>query len=173
MAYALSLQKESLVMAFAEHVGAGQNAADNLGAKTFGPTAGHHVVDVLVVLGAVAIAYPIKPGQVAGSLGGANDVISRAGLVAEGNGHLDPLCTKLFEGCQGLFEGLGNLGVQGLPVKFLDEANAQALERGIPLLGKLALQGVMLGLDALAVVGFFVAIFQAGRVFAVKTAHGA
>src|SRR5699024_5536246 len=80
-AYPLGLQIKGLVVTLAEHVGAGQDTANHLVAKALGPAARHHVVDIAVFLGPVAIPDAVIAGQIAGGLSQANDIIGSGGLV--------------------------------------------------------------------------------------------
>ena len=76
-AYLLRLDIVSVVIAVRQHVSTNQDAAPRFRPEAFGARFLDHVVEVAILLGAMAIAHAVETAQVRRALGRRDDVVDR------------------------------------------------------------------------------------------------
>jgi len=143
-----------------EHVGADQDAALHLGAEALGPALGVHVVQAVVLRGAIAVAHAVEAGQVGAGLGRGDDVVGRHRQLHVGQAHFHHLGTEGLVLLDGGLDGGHHGGVTAFAEELLGQAD---LEAGQGLGGSRGVQfpGVVLH-----------RAFQAGGILGVEAGHG-
>ena len=125
-AHLLRLDVVGVVVAVREHVGADQDAALGFGAEALALLG--HVLNVGVVLGAVAVANAVKARQVRARLGAGNDVVDRHAEPRIGKLDVDDLGALAAVFLDHLLDGGGHFGIKLARKPRARHAHAQPLD---------------------------------------------
>ena len=96
-AHLLCLPVEGVVVARGQRIRAEQDPADHLGPEPLGPRVAHHVLDVALDRGTVAVPHAVEPGEVRGAFGGGDQVVGGQGILGRRQRHLHDVRTGVGE----------------------------------------------------------------------------
>jgi hypothetical protein len=127
-AHALCLQIVRIEIAGRQHVGAGHDAALDLGAEPLAARALVEVGEILRALAAVAVAHAVEARQVRRALGRRDHVVSRHRHRQVRQAHFQGLGAERGENCERIADELRVARLEAVE-EFAQQTDLQALER--------------------------------------------
>ncbi len=124
----LRLSVVGVVVAGGESIGAYHDAPLDLGAEALAAGANVHLVEVLALRGAVAVADPVEAGQVGAGLRGSDEVVGGDASLHAGQAHLFADATQRSDGVHRRVEHLAHAGLAGVAHELLDDAEPQPFQ---------------------------------------------